>query len=121
MTLRSRDRTSSWVMVSKILRSLDANTITVTDEQLQAMIYGAIGDGVGAEFFEFRKIAGSLPNPNDVLEGRIKTLPAVKDKDRTGLSYALTTSLLYVLREQNALLESKGVTEQSKDKVREDG
>lgn len=110
----------SWVMVSKILRALDAGTITVTDEQLQAMIYGAIGDGVGAEFFEFRKIAKSLPNPNDVLEGRVKDLPAVKDKDKTGLSYALTTALLYVLREQNSELEAQGLNDQSKDKRRQD-
>ena len=94
----------SWVMVSKILKALDEGTITVTDEQLQAMIYGAIGDGVGSEFFEFRKIAKNLPNPRDVLEGRVKDLPAVKDKDKTGLSYALTTALLYVLRESNSEL-----------------
>jgi hypothetical protein len=111
----------SWVMVSKLLRSLDAGKMNVTDTQLQAMIYGAIGDGTGAEFFEFRKIASALPSPHDVLEGRVTELKGLKkDNDRTGLEFALTTSLLYVLREQNAELIAKGVSDQSKDKVRED-
>jgi hypothetical protein len=108
----------SWVMVSKILKALDAGLLQVTDEQLQAMIYGAVGDGVGAEFFEFRKIAKALPSPRDVLAGRIKDLPAAKDKDKTGLQFALTTSLLYVLKETHMDLDAKGFREDSKSKER---
>jgi hypothetical protein len=110
----------SWVMVSKILKALDAGLLQVTDGQLQAMIYGAVGDGCGAEFFEFRKIAKSLPSPRDVLAGRIKDLPAAQDKNKTGLQFALTTSLLYVLTETDGDLNSKGFREDSKAKEREE-
>lgn len=108
----------SWVMVSDLLKAVDSGKVVLSDGQLQAMIYGAVGDGVGAEFFEFRKIAKALPTPKQVLSGQITKLPAVKDGDKTGLSYALTTSLLYTLKEMDADLSSKGFNEGSKGKER---
>jgi hypothetical protein len=108
----------SWVMVSKLLKALDEGKLNITDGQLAAMIYGAVGDGTGSEFVEFRKIAKALPRPDDVLSGRVTKL--TETKERTGLSYALTTSLLYVLREEDAALQAKGINEMSKDKARGD-
>lgn len=110
----------SWVMVSNLLKAVDDGRVSVTDGQLAAMIYGAVGDGVGAEFFEFRKIAKALPRPKDVLSGRVTKLDTtkIKDSDKTGLSYALTTSLLYVLKEDDTELNQQGHGEGSKGKER---
>jgi MoxR-like ATPase len=103
----------SWKNTSDRLKS-DAPT---TDTQLMATIYGFVGDAAGAEFFEFRKIAQSLPTPHDVLSGRVTKLGG-ESKNRTALSFALTTSLLYVLKKADAELVSQGIEAESKDKKR---
>ncbi len=108
----------SWKNTSDLLLSIASGKASMTDTQLMAAVYGFIGDGTGAEFHEFRKIAESLPSPEDVLTGRVTKLGGA-EKNRTALSFALTTSLLYVLKKANSELEAAGVSPESKDKKRE--
>lgn len=108
----------SWKNMSDLLTSEAKQAVPMTDTQLMASIYGFVGDAAGAEFFEFRKIAANLPSPTDVLTGRVTTLN--KDsKNRTALSFALTTSLLYVLKKLDKELVAAGIEASSKDKKRE--
>jgi hypothetical protein len=108
----------SWVMVSNILVALDEGRIILTPEQLRGMIYGAIGDAVGVEFFAHREIAADLPSPDEILDGRVTVLPTIDAAKKTGLSYSLTTSILYRLRDLNDRLIQQGIHERSEQKER---
>jgi hypothetical protein len=108
----------SWVMVSSMLLALDEGRITLTDEQLRGMIYGAIGDAVGVEFFAHREIASVLPKPDEILNGIVTSLPPIEQTKKTGLSYSLTTSILYRLRELNERLLAEGIHERAESKDR---
>lgn len=85
----------TWTYVSDILHSNDESPIS--EDTLSDLISGCIGDGVAVSFNVHRKIAGSLPNPMDVLEGKITSLSA-KAKDISAL-YSLMISLCYTLKE----------------------
>lgn len=85
----------TWSFVSDILNSNDQEEIP--EETLSDLISGCIGDGVTIAFNVHRKIAGSMPNPMDVLNGKIKTL-STKAKDISAL-YSLVISLCYTLKD----------------------
>lgn len=80
----------SWNFVSDIL----GDTTADYDTQF-ALIAGAIGDGLAVKFMAHRKTAGKMPNPSDILSGKVKTL-AVKE---ISAMYSLTISLCYELKE----------------------
>jgi len=80
----------SWNFVSDIL----GDTTADTDTQF-ALIAGAIGDGLAVKFSAHRKTAGKMPNPTDILSGKVKTL-AVKE---ISAMYSLTISLCYELKD----------------------
>lgn len=108
----------SWTRVSKVLLALAANPrVDLTEDELRATIYGSIGDGVGAEFFEFRKIAEKLPTSDDVLSGRVKKLGDC-EADRTAIGHLITNSVLYSLLNEDGALQAKGIDETSKSKER---
>lgn len=79
----------SWNFVSEVLNDADADPDT-----LFAMVAGAIGDGLAVKFMAHRKTAGKMPNPSDILSGKVSTL-AVKD---ISAMYSLTISLCYELK-----------------------
>lgn len=81
----------SWTFVSELLQEDDCDT-----ETLHTLIAGAIGDGLAVKFMAHRKIAGKLPNPTDILEGKVKDL-MIKE---ISAQYTLATSLCYELRER---------------------
>lgn len=70
------------------------------------MIAGSIGEGLAAKFFAHRKISSKLPNPSDILTGKVKTL----ENKEISVMYSLVTSLCYELR--NAA-NDKTVTEEA--------
>ena len=46
-----------------------------TDEETLAnLVCGAVGEGVGVKFMATMKNSGKLPNPTDVLNGKVKKL-----------------------------------------------
>jgi hypothetical protein len=79
----------SWTFVSELLNDDDSDT-----ETLHNLIAGAIGDGLAVKFMAHRKIAGKLPKPEDILEGKEKEL---KVKEVSAM-YTLTTSMCYELK-----------------------
>ena len=81
----------SWVFVSELLEDDDTDT-----ETLHNLIAGAIGDGLAVKFMAHRKIAGRLPKPEDILDGKVKDLQ-IKE---VSAMYTLTTSLCYELKDR---------------------
>ncbi len=84
----------SWEAVSDIVR--DGNQLPEVIKA--ALIGGAIGDGIAVKFLAYQKQASQLPNPSDVLDGKITEL---KTRD-ISLMYALTTAMCYELRDREA-------------------
>jgi len=88
----------SWSFVSELLDEPMEDT-TATD-----LVAGAIGEGLAVKFQAHRKIAGKLPNPEDVLSGKVKELE-VKE---VSAMYSLVISMCYELKEsQGSVKESE--------------
>jgi hypothetical protein len=81
----------SWSFVSQFLEDSDA-----TDAELTDLIAGTVGEGLAVKFMAHRKVAGQMPNPSDILSGKVKDL---KVKEVSAM-YSLTISLCYELQEQ---------------------
>jgi len=81
----------SWCFVSDLLDDDDTDNDT-----LHNLIAGAVGDGLSVKFMAHRKIAGKLPTPDEVLDGKVKDL---KIKEVSAM-YSLTTSMCYELRDR---------------------
>jgi hypothetical protein len=80
----------SWEFVSKLLHK-DPN---LPEQPMYGLIAGAVGEGVAIKFIEYRKNVAQLPNPSDILSGKIKDL---KSRE-ISVMYALTTGLCYELK-----------------------
>jgi len=80
----------SWVFVSRILAGGHG-----TSSVLRGLIAGAVGEGAAIEFTTYREIYLTLPDPADVLSGKVKTM---RDKDNLSACYAMITSLSYELQ-----------------------
>jgi len=79
----------SWTFVSQLLED-NLPTNIETD-----LVSGTVGDGTAIKFMAHRKIAGQMPNPTEVLEGKVKEL---KLKEISAM-YSLTISMCYELKE----------------------
>ena len=80
----------SWTFVSELLEDddgMDSNTVD--------LIAGAVGEGLAVKFMAHRKVAGQMPEPNEVLLGKVSEL---KIKEVSAM-YSLTISLCYELKE----------------------
>jgi hypothetical protein len=80
----------SWVFVSDFCKDAD-----ITDNELSDLVCGSVGEGVSGKFMAHRKIAGSLPKPEDILSGKTKKM----DSKEISAMYALTTSMCYELQD----------------------
>jgi hypothetical protein len=79
----------SWTFVSELLEE-DADETTITD-----LVAGAVGEGLAVKFMAHRKIAADMPNPTDILAGKVKEMST---KEISAM-YSLTVSLCYELKE----------------------
>ena len=59
---------------------------------------GAIGEGMAIKFNEHRKIASDLPNPTDILNGKVKELNSKVAKEISA-KYSLVVGLAYEINE----------------------
>ena len=82
----------SWTFVSELLGD---NLPTAVETDLVA---GTIGEGTAVKFMAHRKVAGQMPNPRDILDGKVKEL---KVKEISAM-YSLTISMCYELKELNS-------------------
>jgi hypothetical protein len=80
----------TWSFVSDFLYDEDA-----TDAELMDLIAGTVGEGVAVQFMAHRKVAGQMPNPVDILAGKVKEL---KVKEVSAM-YSLTISMCYELQD----------------------
>ena len=87
----------SWTFVSELLEDNDC-----TDSELTDLISGAVGEGVAVKFMAHRKVAGQLPKPIDILDGKLTDL---KVKEISAM-YSLTVNLCYEL--QDHVLKNNG-------------
>jgi hypothetical protein len=79
----------SWSFVSELLDDgLDESTTT-------DLVAGTVGEGLAVKFMAHRKVASKMPNPSDILDGKVKEL---KTKEISA-TYSLTVSLCYELKE----------------------
>lgn len=97
-TERSFATPRTWTFVSKLL----ANCEGFTESEIIDMVCGAIGEGTTLQFAAHRKIASKLPDPTEILKGRIKELKTTE----MSAMYSLATSLAYELKEQKSEMES---------------
>jgi hypothetical protein len=79
----------SWSFVSELLED-DDDEETTTD-----LVSGSVGEGLAVKFMAHRKVAGQMPNPTDILSGKVKEL---NNKEISAM-YSLTVSLCYELKE----------------------
>jgi hypothetical protein len=91
----------SWKFVSDLLDDEDDGNIN--DITLADLVTGAVGDGMCYKFMAHRKVSSRMPNPSDVLDGKIKK---IEFKDVSAL-YSLTVSLCYELKERSAKKNDK--------------
>ena len=80
----------SWSFVSELLVDDDTDSDTLTD-----LVSGAIGEGLAIKFMAHRKIASKLPDPSDILKGKVKKM----ETKEISAMYSLTVSLCYELKD----------------------
>ena len=88
----------SWTFVSELLEDGE-NDSTLTD-----LVAGSVGDGQAIKFMAHRKIAGQLPSPTDILNGKVTEL---KSKEISAM-YSLVTSMCYELQDAHKKLSQAG-------------
>jgi hypothetical protein len=80
----------SWSFVSELLVDDDTDADTLTD-----LTSGSIGEGLAIKFMAHRKHASKMPNPTDILSGKVKTM----DSKEISAMYSLTVALCYELKD----------------------
>ena len=89
----------SWSFVSELLADEDTDKNTLLN-----LISGAVGEGLAIKFMAHRKVATQMPNPTDILDGKVKDLE-VKD---ISAMYSLVVSMCYELADrQEKKMEEK--------------
>ena len=97
----------SWTFVSQLLED-NLPTNVETD-----LVAGTVGEGTAVKFMAHRKIAGQMPNPRDILDGKVKDL---KVKEISAM-YSLTVSMCYELKDLNTTKKDSVTSEQWHEKV----
>ena len=100
----------SWSIVSTMLK-VDSFDEADSFEQ-KAEISGAVGEGMAAKFVEHRRIANTMPNPQDIMDGKVKKLDK-KLASEISAKYSLVVSLTY---EINEIYKESGVKGEFKEK-----
>jgi hypothetical protein len=80
----------SWSFVSELLTDDD-----VDNDTLMNLVCGSVGEGLASKFMAHRKHASKLPNPSDILSGKVKKL----DTKEISAQYSLVISLCYELKD----------------------
>jgi hypothetical protein len=78
----------SWTFVSQLLDEGDDDDTTMN------LIAGTVGEGLAVKFMAHKKVASRMPNPTDILNGKVKDLN-VKE---VSAMYSLVISMCYELK-----------------------
>jgi hypothetical protein len=79
----------SWSFVSELLEDDDLPENTLTD-----LVAGAVGEGLAVKFMAHRKVAKQMPDPTEILNGKVK----VCNIKEISAMYSLTVSMCYELQ-----------------------
>jgi len=79
----------SWAFVSDLIADDSLDTRTVTD-----LVAGTVGEGLAVKFVAHRKVASKMPNPSEILEGKVKKL----EVQEISAMYSLVVSMCYELK-----------------------
>jgi hypothetical protein len=84
----------TWEFVSKLISGpvLPAKMI------LGALICGAVGDAIGAEFVQHRKFMADMPDVADILDGKITTFKPPNPQFETQIAYSVCVQMCHELR-----------------------
>ena len=82
----------SWSFVSELLTENDCDA-----ETLMLLMCGSVGEGTAIKFNAYQKLAGTLPNPTDILKGAVTKL----DNKEISAMYSLTVGLCYELKDSS--------------------
>lgn len=80
----------SWKFLSDLLEDDTMSTAELSD-----LAAGTVGEGIAVQFMAHRKYSQDLPNPSDILDGKVKEL---KTKEMSA-KYSLVISMCYELQE----------------------
>ena len=80
----------SWVFVSDLIADDALDSRTVTD-----LVAGTVGEGLAVKFVAHRKVASKMPNPSDILDGKVKKL----EVREISAMYSLVVSMCYELKD----------------------
>jgi len=80
----------SWVFVSDLIADDGLDPRTVTD-----LVAGTVGEGLAVKFVAHRKVAGQMPNPLEILEGKVSKME-IKE---ISAMYSLVVSMCYELKD----------------------
>ena len=80
----------TWSFVSEFCQDDD-----MTDMELTNLIAGTVGEGIAIKFMAHRKVAGQMPKPDDVLDGKVKEMQTKE----VSAQYSLAVSMCYTLQE----------------------
>ena len=84
----------TWTFVSELLEDTKEDE-ALTESQMTDLVAGTVGEGMAVKFMNHRGFASQLPNPTDVLSGKVTELK-VKE---VSAQYTLTVNLCYELAE----------------------
>jgi hypothetical protein len=92
----------SWSFVSELLYDEGLDEATAME-----LVSGTVGDGIALQFMAHRKYAADLPNPSDILSGKVKTT-TVRE---VSAHYSLMLNMCFELKDyydkHKAKLDSK--------------
>ena len=80
----------SWSFVSELIEDEDDDENTTTD-----LVSGSVGEGLAVKFMAHRKVASKLPDPTEILEGKVEKC----ETKEISAMYSLTVSLCYELKD----------------------
>jgi hypothetical protein len=92
----------TWTFVSELLEEDDVDSGTLFN-----LIAGAVGQGLATKFMAHRRLNGQLPNPRDILSGKVKTFDVREEQQKISAMYSLTVGMCYELSEYQASKDYK--------------
>jgi hypothetical protein len=84
----------SWTFTSQMLPQEGEQ---ISDSRLHDLIAGTVGDGIATKFMAHRSMTSKMPNPTDILSGKVKKLDA--GSREISAMFSLTASLCYELKD----------------------
>ena len=80
----------SWTFVSQLIDDEGLDARTVTD-----LVAGTVGEGLALKFVAHRKVASKMPNPADILDGKVTKL----EVNEISAMFSLVVSMCYELKD----------------------